>query len=80
MPTLHQSQNQNQSQDQNLLSLKLVREMTTVKPTQGFNMKLITKTCFQASLIASLFAAGSGHAQLGSFEASIAARSSLLQV
>lgn len=43
-------------------------------------MQHITKTCAQASLIASLFAAGSGHAQLGSFEASIASMSSLLQV
>lgn len=43
-------------------------------------MTSITKTCAQASLIASLLAAGSGHAQLGSFEASIANMSSLLQV
>ena len=44
-------------------------------------MQHIRKTCAQASLIASLFAAaGSGHAQLGSFEANIATMSSLVQV
>ena len=44
-------------------------------------MKHLKKTCAQASLFLSLFAAaGSGHAQLGSFEASIASTSSLLQV
>lgn len=55
--------------------------MTTVKPTHGFNMKLFKKTCAQAPLIVSLFAAaGASHAQLSSFEASIANMSSLLQV
>lgn len=55
--------------------------MTTVKPTKGFNMKHFRKTCAQASLLVSLLAAaGSGHAQLGSVEASVASLSSLLQV
>ena len=54
--------------------------MTTVKPTQVLNMKHFKKTCVQASLIVSVFAAGASHAQLGSFEASIANMSSLLQV
>ena len=44
-------------------------------------MQHIRKTCAQASLVASLFAAaGSAHAQLGSIEASIASLQSLVQV
>ena len=44
-------------------------------------MQHIKKTCAQAWLITSLFAAaGSAHAQLGSAEASIATLSSLVQV
>ena len=44
-------------------------------------MKHFRKTCAQAALFVSLLAAAeSGHAQLGSFEASIASLSSLVQV
>lgn len=44
-------------------------------------MKHLKKTCAHASLVVSFFAAaGISHAQLGSFEASIANMSSLLQV
>ena len=43
-------------------------------------MKHLKKTCVQTLLTAALFAAGSSHAQLGSFEASIANLSSLSQV
>ena len=53
--------------------------MTTAKTTLGFNMKHFRKTCAPAALFVSLLAATeSGHAQLGSFEASIASLSSLV--
>ena len=76
---LHRSQSQ--SHDRNLHNLNLLRKMTTAKTTLGFNMKHFRKTCVQAAAFVSMLAAaGSSHAQLGSFEASIASISSLVQV